>query len=736
MPVLKIDKFEGMSTLIAKEKMPPYLLQELINLEVSRKEGYLRKRKGYYPLISTGLTNLKNMAEFSDESGNRQILMLNGNTLIEAAYSGGSYGAPANITNDERSSGSTITSFKPVADKFVIRSGVGKGATTDRPVWYGYIPARERYNAATTLIAGRYLTDQYPASALSDLIYDGHKSLFGYGGGLFAIIPHASNVTDAGLTEGYYAIFAAPEFDGYQHGYPVYVGGLKVGSSTARGSIMFLINILTSNATAASRLTGIDLFVASSADGFKSAENNPAYWVGRIDLNDDSDEYLDLSGTLDTAGTVQFADYDQWETSVLFSHYGLYLHDLTNDAYYRITGTSSRDTTAKTITYSITPNPPSSGTVNMRFLSRWFQTTFNSQNVYQFIYIYDNHHHLSGPEMYSYLGIPSGDSGISDFRYKYGAMAGKRYFAVGFPDDKAKFGFYSIANSPDVLPAQNVLQLSKDPTGIIDLNDESILIFYRDSADLITVFGNQNSRRENGFLQLGCTNHDSIVKIDDNLVAWMDYTGPAIYQNGQVLPIGEQLSDWWDTLTDAEKESCVGAYNRLNKQIYFSFPDYNAAPYTNGIVFVFDLQAYRYSKISAWYILKTDAKIKAATLATDLHLLTSSGTAIHDWNNDNANESFETSLKLKVFNHTFLSKRVNLEKLHVDFTDNGGGSLTVKVYLDESSTASLTATITGSSKERIIEYVADTFEIEFVSPTSADDFTFKSAVVQYEEMRE
>jgi hypothetical protein len=115
-------------------------------------------------------------------------------------------------------------------------------------------------------------------------------------------------------------------------------------------------------------------------------------------------------------------------------------------------------------------------------------------------------------------------------------------------------------------------------------------------------------------------------------------------------------------------------------------------------------------------------------------MLSGNGTAIHDWNNASPSETFDTTLRLKIVQNPILAALVNAEKLRLSIADGGSNTITLNLYIDGASSASLTVTANTGQSEAIFEYIGETFELEFVSNDGSDDFTFKSAVMEYEVM--
>ena len=96
----------------------------------------------------------------------------------------------------------------------------------------------------------------------------------------------------------------------------------------------------------------------------------------------------------------------------------------------------------------------------------------------------------------------------------------------------------------------------------------------------------------------------------------MSYKGPYMLFNRSSKYIGELLHPWWfETLYDAQKEGTIVAYNYKTDSIWFIVPGYTTAPYTNGIIFVFDLRAFKINQeLAAWYYFKSDIDIVHRTI--------------------------------------------------------------------------------------------------------------------------
>jgi len=734
MPVLNINKFEGMSTQIAEEKHPAVLFKRIINGELVRTEGWIRKRRGYSNVLTTGITALKNMTEFVDSNKNRQILMLDGTTLKESVYSGGTYGAVATIAsaNDKRSVGSTISAFNPNKEGGIIRSGAGIAAASERPIWYGYIPARDRFNAAVTVPAGKYLTDQRYHHATASVNIDPFFITSDYGA-------HVSELAGGEVATDQRLVFIVSALvDGFQNSFPNLLFGADTSLFVATGSGIEVTLVSPADNNAHPRVTDYDIFIGISTDN-KNIDlqkgNYIAYFLERISLNDDGPVITTQTGTVAaTSPMISITGEDTWKT---FNGVGLFAKIGSN--YYRITSDTNSGTTAQ---FDVTPTP-SGGDIGsgktIEFLSRW---DLMGGSFYKYKTFYDNYYKKLGAEMFDFLELPSGDLGIADFRYKWSAVAGKRLFAVGFPDDKAMFGFYSKARELDVLPAQNVLDLRDHPTGIVDVGDQRIIVFYKHSADSFTVFGNGNSRRIDNILEVGCTNFDSIIKAKERLIAFMSYNGPWLINDNQSQFIGEALREWWeDKLSQADLESCVGMYNHKKEWIIFDFPNYTDSVFTNGIMFVFDIRAMRANKFSPWWLLQSNKKFIAQTLNDDQELLAADATSIVNFNSGTINENLNMQVLIGLFVNAEFARKLNIKKLGIEFVDNtiGFNNLTINVYVDSDvGTATPTFTLSQGpteSRESFVQRIATKFDLELVSQNSNTDFTLKTIKLIYKNLQ-
>lgn len=712
---VKIETYDGITTAVSKEDRKVELLQTLVNLRHGKIRGRAVKRGGYSSILSSGLTTLKRMIEFKNKNASTLLMVMDGNTLKESVYSAG-YGAIGAIANDERTGSASIDgdNFNPIIVNKEMRSGAGISAATQLPLWYGYIATRNIFNGGSSVTAGKYLDDQDYSTKFAANID-------------IALGVHAAGKTSAGLDAGYYTVYASPVLDGYQRGIPTnditFVSGATTQNyiQVATGETLEIrVYIDTSVSYYTQRLTGIDLFVAYANSSINDLINAPAYFLERIDINNDGNYFFGISGDVGTtnANKITIADYANWES---FNTANLFVADKTNSNDYRVT---SRAYLGVDAVLTVTPNASADGTADLQFFSRWVDQ--GGTGVYEYNTVYDNDAKKLGSEMYAYLNIPVGDEGIPDFRYKYSAYNGNRALYSGFPTD-TNFSYYSANEAPDVVPSQNIFRHKFDTRGVVSVGRD-FFVFTDRGIERISIYGNAQTEQDDDFSNSILAHTKSIVKVSDTLIAFMSYNGPRIIAGREEFPIGEALSQWWnETFTQAQKEACVAGYNFLHEELYFSFPTYTTAPYTNGIVFVFDMKAWRNEYISPWWIFDCDTPIYSFEGPNTLqHLLAGGLTTILDIDGG-ASESFATSYKMKLMQNPVPGKKVWWDRVYVDVETTD--TVTANLYFDGSSTP--VALTLNSDLNGFIRYMKETFELELTTPASAKTVEHKGMLLSF-----
>ena len=704
---ITLDNFKGISTLFSTDSGPIAVLRTLINLRPDVKLGSLVKRGGYTSKLAAGLTSLKQILEFENKNGETLLMLMDGNTLEESVNTSGSYASVSAISNDERTAGSTIDGdcFSPVVVNKEIRAGAGNSASTERPIWYGYHGSKSRYNSAVSVSDGRYLDLQdYKGIIKSTFLSDVNPSV-------------GSNTNSSGgysSANGKHLIaYASPVIDGYQRGFPFllspFVEGTDFPANTlyTNTNLDLEIKIATANASLLKRITSIDIFVAqvNTKDDW---ENNPAYFVGRIDMNSQGEYFLEQTGTLSSGSSnITIASAADWHTVSLNE---VWCYDSTNDKTYLIDtdldSSGSRVLTVRAEGDSITDN----GAASLHFFTGWF----SQGGFYWYYFKADNFYFPQGAEMYDYLNIPVGDVGIPDFRYKYMGWNGFRAIYGGFPEDD-NFSYMSVVNNPDVVPSQNIYRHKSAVKGYSTV-DQDYLVFTKTGIERLSFVGSGLVDQNDEYLDAVLASEKSIVKINDNQVAFMAFNGAYLVSDRRVIFIGRHLEDWWkDNITKAQMEACVAGYNDRNNEIWFSFPTYTTAPFTTGLIVAFSLDAYESQLGSGWWLVKTDTPVTCFSQNDQRNLLAGGATEIVDFD-ANGSESFDTLYRLKLFKNAIPGRKVRWDRLFVDsITDD---TITCTVYFDR-STSGVTISL-NSDLNGFMRYMKETFEVEVYTSASAN----------------
>jgi hypothetical protein len=728
---------QGVSSFIADENKPVYLFKNLVNLEPAVTFGRLKKRKGYGDII-TGQTGLSEMLELRDKNDARTLAIQKGAALYGSAYSGGAYGALAQIDTgaldfryhypyDAREvvyPTPTIYDLRMNTFERVLRAGNGLDNAKNIPVEYQYLAAQTRYpNATSTAVAaGKYLTEQ--------LLHE--NTLRGVV--LTSLNEETCYSTTLGLNLGetvqsFIIAYVVPVYDGYQMGFPCryyeVAGGYYVNVPSANNASMRIhISIRHEQYDGLPRLTHLDVYVTDFLSTDVTAGSNQiyplraAYFLERVSLTEDPDVITAQTGTYENANPptyIEFdTDFEEWETidfQYFFIEHGAYRYQL-----------GARTTAGTKARYAISGGAAAlqNTTVSANIRGVWHDTSFTGANEKSVEILYDKYYRNQGAEMYERLGLPSGDLGLEDVRYKYGCESNRRYFIFGRDD---RWGYFSKAGSPDVIPVQNLIKLRHEPTGCLSVGRD-VMVFSKLFTDRISVITDTNIDKDESFLDVGCTNDESIIQISDDEAAWMSYKGPYELQLRQSRFIGQDLSEWWETtLTDAEKEACVGAYNYRKDQIWFFFPTYSDADYPNGIIFVYDRHARKMGYDHVWYYFKSDHAALSSCVNDDGHLLTNNAADIVDWNHGTPTETVETIIKLLSVTGPERTQRLrtHVKWLFVDGTF--GDTITANIYLNGSATP--VALSFDANYEAFVRYLAETFEVELTSPASLNDVEYK-----------
>ena len=477
------------------------------------------------------------------------------------------------------------------------------------------------------------------------------------------------------------------------------------------------------------------LFVGQSIQITNTASNNGTYIIEAIGTT-----YIDITTSVfvtEVAGTTNIVcvsgsyglRINNKKSYVRSDWEGMYLYNAFTDTSYQIIASeqNSLDATQQTL-YFLDYDQFTTAGQYWSVKPGWIAVS----GGYQTTVAFDNFFWQAGAEMWTYLNIPTGDTGIADFRYKFSAVANDRLFIFGCPDG---FGYFSVKNRPNIIPSLNIIRPQKEPTGCVGINRD-VFLFYKEGASRYTVISNEQAEKDDEFLEIGLTSQKAIVKINDDSVAFMSYKGPYILQGRVPQYIGNSLKTWWTKtgslpyLSEAEIAQCRVFYNNLREQIWFSFPTYaNQAESITNKVFVFDIRAFRQG-IEAWWELRTGLDMSNGCLADDLHLLIGDGTQIADFNTTGTpDETCYTRVKFKLFKNPDLVKGHNNTYKMVFVRGTSADTFVTRCYFDE-STSPVTITL-NTDLQGAINYVKETLELEIFTANSANDVELESAVVTF-----
>jgi len=735
---LDFNKWLGINTQIESEKKPIYVVEEQVNLEIARKPGALTRRKPYVTIITAGIvTSIKSLFEFINTNGDR-LLLGQDDTGLKESIETTSYAAFTALDNDNRSGTPLVDQMYPTVYENVIRAGAGIVGTNVNyvPFWYGYVAVKKRYHDLVTIAAGKYAEDQSPHQTYSSgsflqVVYAARAKVGSFTG----------KVPSIGLKKGFYWFTFSYVLEDGQRVFPsssVYITDPLADASsqdaiydpygynvTAENQYLSLeYSIPDARESNLVRVDKIDVYVGYSEKEIdaKTALSIPSYFLERIDLNAYGNPVWQGSASYTTGpNNAVISNFADWQSFPLI---GMFIHDKGNDSYHEITAVAHG---ASDVTLTLA-DAPTVGTEASELVSGWI----DSSSVHVYRYFYDNSAKKLGKEMYSRIGIPPGDQGITDFRYKYSAINGKRLLVCGVTDHPG--GNYSLPYNLDVIPALNVVKTHEEPLGCVPYG-ENFLIFSKRYCTHLSIYGNENSRQIDDYVEATIVSQKSVVNAGRDLVFGFDYEGPWLLGPGTgLLRIGDSLYQWWDeTLSDTIKDGCIVIYNRLKGQVLYYFPDYATAPYTNGLAFVFDIKAWEDNKVYPWFYFTTDKTITAWCTATDNHTLIgdSDGDDVHDLSQDGGtDESVSSWVKLKVIKNRLAGKkRMWIDTLSMEYT---GETLTVEIFEDGGSAVDVSSDLTTNDKLFLRRFLEE-FQLKITPAAGTGEFKFITAQLTYNE---
>jgi hypothetical protein len=728
---LLFDKVSGRSGLLALEKRPMALYRDIVNWELSEELGNLKKRKPYLTLMS-GIEAVYNGIDWTDLNDENGVILeteVAGTRYIRLMNRDGlGYDALAPLDFDDRTSGSTITGTNPIIVNKEVRSGVGISNTTDLPlIAYRLKDQKRYYNPATDNYDATFTNGQY----LDDMIYDGKLAELlppASGPGFLGGPGGKSHVDDKGFPANdvrRIKLYASPVIDGYQRSFPDsdIVGFVADDITTeTRYSFTFYMEVFNANKLKSKRITHVDVFASITGEGQENDYEPPYYFLTRIPMDKQQTNHFFEGSMTVTATYVEIDNFAEWFTFENLLR--AYVHNVTDDEWIQIdtgAGITTNGTAKRFLIRSGTPT--NTGSKKFKMHLGWYK---NGSDL-RFPFFYDDFHFRLGSEMYDYLGIPKGDHGRDDKRFKYITYNGTRSVITGTPDGGA---YYSTYRDPDNFPIRNRVRTKYEPIGIECLR-EDIIFFSKQNMERMQIYGNDGDvRLDSAYSDRGALSQKAVYKVNDHTIFGCDYKGPWILTNQGFEDISAHLNDYFDPrsglLTATEKEQCVIGYNKYNDQVWFSFPTYNDGTdyFGNGIIFVYDLRARRLGLTSPWFMVGTGRSITTFVTNEIFHLLgidRITTSRVQDFNGASGEEEYFAKIEFMTLESPLLNTQINWRAVRGRLT--GSDTYTATFYFDGESSPSKSAVLSTTGKGRIFKS-GETVRVVLVTGESGNSGTF------------
>ncbi|HUW67258.1 MAG TPA: hypothetical protein VMW20_04330 [Candidatus Nanoarchaeia archaeon] len=751
---LNIDRWLGINTQIQSEKKPPYVVEEQVNLELAKYPGVLVRRiaeKLITDYTGSGLTlpTYTGMFEFIDGNGGRQVLLniqaaIAAGGLVEQWITAGVYATWTAFPLITRTASSTCKQMYPVLYENELRSGASRDNANDRPFWLGYLAKTWRFNNTEFVATGRYLDDQVYSPTAILALETGATPIFLQATGY-------TSLTGKGLEKGdYYRVAVSPVYRGGQKGHP-YKPLDRYSISTITTAPWTLQITMQWDKTGVDqtlllpRVVAWDVFLAKVESTTEVATTYN--FLERIDMNAPGNVFLELTGKFeDTAGTKTVAptyiefddDFTDWET--IFGGYIGFVCDIvgaTNTYTYKVVASRGANGTKARYYFTGFVAADDADTCTVKIYSSWVDDTAGT-GVYYYRLFLDNFYRKLGSEMYAYLGLPAGDTGISDFRYDYAAMAGHRLVIAGVEDHPG--GNYSLPYTPDVIPALNFFRTPEEPIGMIPIG-ENVLIFTKRQPSHLSIFGNQNSRIINNFFAGTITSQKAVVAMDSDTIFGFDYEGPWMYNSRSGFDrIGDALKKWWDiTLSETIKDTCQVYYMPLKEQVIFYFKDYTTAPYAQqGLGFAFDIRAFKEQNVYPWFMWVPNASSqpRAGCLSVNKHLVTGAAgydgsRNLYDWDVAGSTSPTVASwVTLKIMKSQLAGQsRVHWDTMAVTYS---GEDITVELSADGAAFTDVSSDLTANDKIFIRRFL-NQFQLKITPDSGYAEFKLSTIQLTFKE---
>jgi len=707
---LLFTQISGRSGLIASEKLPSSMFVELINWELSENLQNLVKRKPYLQLLGNQYP-VYGAIDWTDQDGTNGIVALKEQGGVKSfsyyGRNGATYDPPVSFANDDRTAGSTINEMHPRQVYNAIRSGAGLNASTDRPFIIYKLKDRKRiYDPISDVHGVNFTNGVY----VDEQIYDGKLGHL-----LSPTSAYPSQISLAPGCQAYtetggfaqsdvraFKLYAAPLIDGYQRGFPddsvnYYLNAYD--PSYDRYAFRGHIQLSPFLAQRSRRITAIDIFLSITGEGLDLDYTPPYYFLTRVPFQGMPDRAFFKANCSIQNTYIEVPDYEAWYTWRYLYHF--YAYNKTDEEWIRLSSTVNFS--GSNARFSISSGVPTNiGTdKEVEFYLGWY----NLGPYYYYEFFFDDFHFRLGSEMYDYLGIPKGDLGRTDTRYKYLVWNGKRSLIAGVNDDGL---YYSTPFDPDVFPIRNRIRPKFEPVALETIR-EDYLIASKSNMERMQVYANDGDvRLDSVYSDRGVVSQKALLKVTDYMIFGCDYKGPWMLTPNGLEDLSTHVADFFDPrkglLTQSQIDECVIGYNKHLDQIWFSFPTYTDSDYfPSGLILSYDLRARALGLPSPWFLVSTDKPIYNFVTNKIFHLLgldrANSVTDIVDFNGSSGGEELRAKLEFMTLESPILNTQISWRMIRVRMETDG--FYETDVYLDGDSSPTKSISLPDNGRMRV-----------------------------------
>ena len=688
--VVNITNAGGINRRILATDLPPYLFRNIKNYRISKTIGRFERRDGY-GIIETDLPSSSRIFEFLDSAQNR-VLILDG--FKKKIWNGAGYDPIANINQSQMPSPSSIFTFYPVKHNAVVYAGAGTAADA-YPYFIDYISDHIIYvKGFAETVTGNELF-RIPAQNTDKI-----KENFSFG--VHPVpAPYPDTYTMV-FPKGRYQFMAVPIFINGDYGSPFSIGDITTLDQDEQYISIIMSTKAIYDVNAIINLVGFDIFMSYTPENVQG--DFPYYFLERIDFQE---EYGDVIST----HIGNFVNDATYGLSLQLTHatnditYGLthlFLFTENGDILEIksvITDTSGADTEVFITFYDDITSLVGQTDVYCEIKGK-MGGVWGSSSDMRFGVIYDDYYQKPSTELYTYLGIPAGETEIKDYRYEFSAIAGNRLFT--FRRDSI-YAYYSPPDRFNVFTYANEIILKDFPTAVVNYKD-GIIVFNKIGAELIRIGTNGEVFKDDIDFRYGAVSQDGVLSISSDDFFVMSLSGLWRVNHKISEDIQGEVESTVSLNSLSEDEILAGKifYNQKNREIWFYF---NSAQ-DGHIAWVYDLVK------GAWIYFDFGVEIHSSIINNDGHQLAAIPDNLADFDGNLTNEQFTTELDLKVFVSEIIGKRLRLDKLLVKNSDNQYMNLIVKIDGFQLSNVQLNAIY-----EAYVRGIGEEIEVKITTPS-------------------